>query len=238
MKKISVLIVEDEIIIADHLREILNELGYKVLEPALNYTEAILQIKTEIPDIVVIDIQLGGKKTGIDLAEEINKNYGISFAYLTSNTDHNTFDKAKKTKPLAYLTKPFTKESIYTTIEIALNNSKKTEFINENNYVLKDSFFIKEKGAFEKINFDDIRYLKSDHVYTEIKLNDESFKVVRMSLSNILSKLNHKFARVHRSYIVNYDYITKINANYLLITNEEIPIGAKYKADALKKLNL
>ena len=76
------------------------------------------------------------------------------------------------------------------------------------------------------------------HVYTEIKLNNESIKVVRIGLNSILNRLNNKFVRVHRSYIINYDYLTKINSSSLLISNEEIPIGDKFKADVRKNLNL
>tara|TARA_R110001583_G_scaffold40488_3_gene129269 strand:+ start:4562 stop:5281 length:720 start_codon:yes stop_codon:yes gene_type:complete len=238
MEKISVLVVEDEIIIADNLCDILEELGYNALEPALNYTEAMLQIKTEQPDIAILDIALGGKKTGIDLAAEIRKNYNFPFIFLTSNTDPLTVEKAKKVNPPAYLTKPFTKDSIYATLEITLNNSQKIKPINEDNYALKDALFIKEKGTFQKINFKDIRYLKSDHVYTEIKLNNETVKVVRIGLNSILNKLNNKFVRVHRSYIINCDYLTKIDASSLLISTEKIPIGAKFKTDLLKNLNL
>jgi len=238
MEKTSILVVEDEIIIADHLCDVLEELGYNALEPALNYSEAISQIEKEKPDFAILDIELGGKKTGIDLAEKIREIYNFPFIFLTSNTDPLTVEKAKKVNPPAYLTKPFTKESIYTTIEIALNNNQKIESINESNYVLKDTLFIRENGAFQKINFKDIRYLKSDHVYTEIKLNNKSIKVVRIGLNSILNRLSNKFVRVHRSYIINYDYLTKINSSSLLISNEKIPIGAKFKADIRKNLNL
>ena len=62
--------------------------------------------------------------------------------------------------------------------------------------------------------------------------------MVRIGLNSILNRLNNKFVRVHRSYIINYDYLTKINSSSLLISNEEIPIGDKFKADVRKNLNL
>jgi DNA-binding NarL/FixJ family response regulator len=94
MSKIKILVIEDEIIIADHLCDILNELGYECFEPAINYTEAIDSLKTNQPDVAIIDIQLGGKKTGIDLAEYINENYNFPFIFLTSNSDPLTIEKA------------------------------------------------------------------------------------------------------------------------------------------------
>ena len=237
MNKIKILVVEDEIIIADHLCDILDDLGYAPLEPAINYTDAISQISTEIPDFAILDIELGGRKTGIDLAQYIIENYNFPFIFLTSNTDPQTVEKAKKVNPPAYLTKPFTKESIYAAIEITLSNSKKIEIINKDNYALKNSFFIKENGALKKIQFNDILYLKSDHVYTEIKLKSGNLKIVRIGLNTIIDKLNKQFIRVHRSYIVNQNHITEVQANSLNILNDVIPIGAKFKKDLIKKLN-
>jgi len=238
MEKIKILVVEDEIIIADHLCDTLEDLGYLPLEPAINYSDAITQISDEIPDIAILDIELGGRKSGIDLAQYIIENYNFPFIFLTSNTDPQTVEKAKKVNPPAYLTKPFTKESIYTAIEITLSNSKKIETLNEDNYAKNDSFFIKENGAFFKIHFNDILYLKSDHVYTEIKLKDGKIKVVRIALNTIINKLNNQFIRVHRSYIINQNYLTEVQTNSLTILNDTIPIGMKFKKDVIKKINL
>lgn len=237
MEKIKVLVVEDEIIIADHLCDILDELGYSALEPAINYSEAIAQISSEVPDIAILDIELGGRKTGIDLAKYIIENYNFPFIFLTSNTDPQTVEKAKKVNPPAYLTKPFTKESIYTSIEIALNNSKKIE-ATKRNFAIKDSFFIKADGTFIKIYFDEILYLKSEHVYTEINLNDGKTKLVRIGLNTIINKLNSEFIQVHRSYIINLNYLTKVQANSLDILTFTIPVGKKFKKNLLEKLHL
>jgi len=238
MEKINVLVVEDEIIIADHLCDTLEELGYNALEPALNYSEAISRIEEEKPDIAILDIELGGKKTGIDLAEKIITNYNFPFIFLTSNTDPLTVEKAKKVNPPSYLTKPFTKGSIFTAIEIVLNNSKQVKPIKESNFAIKDGLFIKEKGTFQKIDFKEIYYLKSDHVYTEIKLKNGFNKVVRTGLSSILKELSEKFIRVHRSYVVNCDYITQVESSFIYISSIKIPIGAKFKNDLMKNLNL
>jgi len=62
MNKVKVLVVENEIIIADNICDALEDLGYEVLEPAISYTEAIVRIEKERPDIEILDIQLSGKK--------------------------------------------------------------------------------------------------------------------------------------------------------------------------------
>ena len=63
MTKARILIVEDEVIIADNMCDTLNDLGYETLEPAISYTEAIATIEEEMPDVAILDIHLSGKRT-------------------------------------------------------------------------------------------------------------------------------------------------------------------------------
>ncbi|MGB0430024.1 MAG: response regulator, partial [Bacteroidia bacterium] len=122
MAKVKILVVEDEIVIADNICDSLDELGYEVCEPAINYTEAVELLEAEKPDIAILDIQLAGSKDGIDLAWKIKEDYDIPFIFLTSNADPRTVDRAKKLTPPAYLIKPFVKDDLYTSIELALYN--------------------------------------------------------------------------------------------------------------------
>ena len=239
MSKVKILVVEDEIIIADNICDALEDLGYQALEPAINYTEAIQRIEEEIPDIAILDIQLSGIKTGIDLAKKIRESYNFPFIFLTSNSDAATVSEAKEVMPPAYLVKPFTKDELYTSIEIALHNfSKKVGEVNDNNFIIKDSIFVKEKGYYTKIFFKDILYLKSAHVYIEIFIKDNKKIVIRTSLNEILEKLSKNFIRVHRGYIINTTYLTQITNTSVKILNNELPIGKKFKEEIVKKINL
>ena len=239
MSKVRVLVVEDEMIIADNICDALDDLGYEALEPAINYTEAILRIEEEKPDIAILDIQLSGKKTGIDIAKKIRESYNFPFIFLTSNSDALTVNQAKEVMPPAYLVKPFSKDELYTSIEIALHNfSKKIGEVDTENLIIKDSLFVKDKGFYSKIHFDDILYLKSSHVYIEIVLKSNKKMVVRTSLNDILEKLSDNFVRVHRGFIINTKYLSQITQASVKILNEEIPIGKKYKEDIVKRINL
>ncbi len=238
MDKIKILVVEDEIIIADSICNALNELGYHSLEPAINYTEAIEIIENEKPDIAILDIQLSGKKSGIDLAKTIRENYHFPFIFLTSNSDSFTINQAKEVSPPAYLIKPFSKEELYSSIEIALHNfSTKSGDLMDENLIIKESLLIKNKGYFTKVSFNDILYLRSDHVYVEILLKNQQKYVVRTSLNDILNKLNSNFIRVHRGFVINVLYLSHINNNSVIIIDEEIPIGKKFRDDIVKRIN-
>lgn len=235
MSKVKILVVEDEVLIADNICDTLEDLGYNALEPAINFTEAIETIEREHPDLAILDIQLSGQKTGIDLAKEIKDNYKFPFIFLTSNADKITLDEAKKVNPSAYLVKPFSKEELLTTIEVALYNFAEENKVRESVEV-KDALFLKEKGVFTKINFDDIYYIKSDHVYLEIFMVNNKKSVVRGSLNGMVLKLTDSFMRVHRGYIINLQHLQQIEKSSLIVNNEAIPIGKKHKQEILDKI--
>lgn len=116
----KILVVEDEIIIAEDIKHILMSLGHEVVGIALNYTQAVAIINSHSIDLALIDIMLAGSKTGIDVAGEINKGHQFPFIFLTSHADAATVKKAKEVQPDGYLLKPFSKDDIFTTLEIVL----------------------------------------------------------------------------------------------------------------------
>lgn len=238
MEKLKILVVEDEIIIADNICYTLEELGYEVLEPAINYSEAIEMIESEKPDLAMLDINLSGKKTGIEIAQRIEDEFNFPFIFLTSNTDKATIHEAKKVMPSAYLVKPFTKDELYSAVEIALyKHEQDSNSLRPDDTIVKDALFIKDKGALHKVLFSDILYLKSDHVYLEIVQKEKKDLIVRGSLNRILEKLPEYFIRVHRGYIINTSYLNQIDGFSLKVGNECIPIGKSFHAELLRKIN-
>jgi len=239
MSKIKIAVVEDEIIIADSICDTLNELGYIALEPAVTYTEALKIIEKHRPDLAILDIQLSGKKDGIELAWKIKENYDIPFIFLTSNADKLTVDRAKRVAPPAYLVKPFNKDELYTSIEIAIFNHAKTNADKKDSAIINDAIFVKQKSVFQKVLFSDIMVIKSDHVYLEIILANDQTILVRDSLNEYIKRLNQHFFRVHRGYIVNLQHLTGINSYSVLIGEKhEIPIGKNYREQLMQQIRL
>jgi len=236
--KVKILVVEDEIIIADNICDTLNDLGYETLEPAINYSEAVETIEREIPDIAILDIQISGRKSGIDLAKKINKYFNFPFIYLTSNSDSLTFNEAKQTNPSAFLAKPFSKEDLFLAVEVAIHNFSVRNKQNINDSaIINEALFFKEKGVFKKKYFVDILFIKSDHVYVDIFFKNGTCQVVRIGLSEIMNKLNSSFVRVQRGYIINLNEITQIESKVVRIGEHRIPIGKTYKDALLKHVN-
>ncbi len=116
----KILIVEDESIVALHLKSQLSSLGYDVIGQASTGHQAVQQAGKLKPDIVLMDVQLQGETDGIDAAEFIRRNCHIPVVYLTAYSDKNTIERAKITEPYAYLIKPLEERELHTAIEMAL----------------------------------------------------------------------------------------------------------------------
>ena len=235
MSNLKIAVVEDEIIIADSICDTLEEIGYIALEPAVTYTEALKTIEKHKPDLAILDIQLSGKKDGIELAWKIREDYDIPFIFLTSNADKLTVDRAKRVAPPAYLVKPFNKDELYTSIEIAIFNHAKANAERHDTAIIKDAIFVKQRSVFRKVPFSEIMFIKSDHVYLELILVNDQSILVRDSLNEFIKRLNQYFFRVHRGYIVNLEHLTGIDHHTVIIgDNHEIPIGKNFREQLLQ----
>lgn len=234
MEKIKIGIVEDELMIAENIIHTLLDLGYEVTEPATNYTSALEMIEQEQPDLLLLDIILSGHKDGIDLAETVKQRSNIPFIFLTSNADQRTIDRAKKLNPPSYLVKPFNRNDLFAAIELA---AYKHDLKGDNKLKLKkglkDTLFVKHNSMFFKVKYEDICYLKSDHVYVDIHTVDNKF-TDRKSLSDYEELLPlPKFIRIHRSYLVNIEFIEAIGTSTVIVNKQELPVARKYKDDLM-----
>ena len=118
--KIKVLVVEDEAIVAVDIDQGLTASGYEICGIAASGKEAIALATNQRPDIVLMDIRLQGKMTGIEAAEEIRSRLGIPIIFLTAHSDDATLQTAKQAQPFGYLLKPFGVRELRVAIETAL----------------------------------------------------------------------------------------------------------------------
>ncbi|WP_397446491.1 LytTR family transcriptional regulator DNA-binding domain-containing protein [Polaribacter sp. R77954] len=222
----NILIVEDNVIIADDLQQIIEDFGYNVPGNVISYEKAVHFLQHHKIDLVLIDINLATEKTGIDLAEYINLNLKIPFIFMTSNIDEQTIGEASKTMPAAYLVKPFDIKTIYTSIEIAVKS-----FINKqiDDALLREFLFLKKNNLYHKVKFEEIYFIKSDNIYIEIfTKNDQKF-LVRNTLKEFIKKLPSNFFKCNKSFIINTNEIERFNLNYVFINNEKISVSKEFK---------
>jgi response regulator of citrate/malate metabolism len=121
---LKVLIVEDQFVEADSLSIILKNGGYEIHGIAKSVDEATKLIDKSKPDIVLVDIFLKGKLTGIDLARQLDKK-NIPFVFLSANSNAITMEEALATKPFGFLIKPFREREILMTLTIAIYRHQK-----------------------------------------------------------------------------------------------------------------
>ena len=119
-----ILVVEDEAIVAADIKDRLIGLGYEVIGPVDNGTEAIEKAIEMRPDLVLMDIMLKGDLMGTDAASQIRTELRIPVIYLTANSNEATFAKARDTEPFGFILKPFEETVLKGNIEIALYKHK------------------------------------------------------------------------------------------------------------------
>jgi len=107
MSKVNVLIVEDESIVAKDIQLSLTKFGYNVVGTAATAENAIEIALDKEPNIILMDIMLKGKTSGIEAAEAIKREINVPIIYLTANTDTDTLEKAKHSEPHGFIVKPF-----------------------------------------------------------------------------------------------------------------------------------
>jgi len=231
MSSYRILIVEDEIIIADTIQRYLEQNGHEVVGSAISYQEAEKIFLAEKPDLALLDIRLSGDKSGVDFARFIQQQpFPIPFIYLTSQLDSRSIDQAKETFPAGYLSKPIQIQSLFATIEIAMYShiSKNSE---------QQIITINKGDSNMVVSFKDIVYLQSDHIYVKIHLTNDDFIIHRSSLKELLDLLpGEQFIQTHRSYAVNRNWIVKWTTEHLFLEKKTLPISRSRRKQVLSLL--
>lgn len=242
---IKILIVEDEELYRLELEAFVLELGYELVGSTDNSEEATQLIINEQPDVVIMDININGKLSGIEVAEKL-QDVKTSFLFITSLKEKELYPKIKQASYIDYLIKPFDEITLQRAIEIVLNKQI-------NNRILQSelqewvSDFISEDHVLIKHNSQLFRFSLSDIVYIEAKGKLSIFHTKERSLisnspfSKLTSALPSKqFIRIHKSFIINIEHINKIilTANEIYLAEQILPIGRVYKESILKQFSI
>ena len=182
-----VLIVEDDPLIAEDISESLKEIGYVIAGIAYDSTEALTLVRSTSPNIAILDINLESEKDGIEIGEYIQKNIQIPFIYLTSYSDKSTLERAKKTRPMAYIVKPFDERDLYTALEIALFNF---ESAGDSEVITLENLNKKMLANFTPKEYDIILQIMEGYANKQLAdANFVSLNTVKTHLKNIYEKL-------------------------------------------------
>jgi len=120
--KKKILIVEDENIVAMDIRKMLLESGYEITSMISSGEEAIINVRENKPDLILMDIVLKGKMTGIDASRIISQYFDIPIIYLTALSSDDSLLEARSRESYGFLFKPFSANELNIAIEMAFIN--------------------------------------------------------------------------------------------------------------------
>lgn len=215
-------ILEDELLIANHLKIALQKYGVEDIKLCKNIIEAEKTLSNP-PDFYVLDIRISKNVTTVKFAEKLN-NAKIPFFFITSNDEKTTLLEATKTNPMSYFSKPFKEKDIEAIVELIKLRlfERKTLLINDH------------KGKVE-IFADEIIYCKADGAYTKIITKEKEY-TQRINLKELHEKLDvETFHRVHKSYVVNINMIRSKSSDEFYLHNIIIPLSRQYKKELKNK---
>lgn len=238
LSKLKILIVEDELSFAIELQMLVQEAGYEVLARVDNSAAALEKIIGHKPDMVLMDIDIKGEMSGLEVAEAV-QHLKVPILFITSMADPEKFEKSKELNAIGYLVKPINKISLHSAIEMAVKTLDIQQEL-EAAFSTEDEIFVKKGNTYLRVHIDHITHIQASGDYCKLCTPNGEFLVsLRMSEFENLLK-GRQFIRVHRSYFVNFKKVTSINfdKNRVLIGDIEIPFSRKMKAALMKHLNL
>lgn len=228
----SILIVEDEPLIAADIASILNNNGYQVAGKVDNADAALEKLQIVSPDLLLLDIKIEGDIDGIGLAHQIRKKYSVPHIFLTSFYDEPTILRARETSPHGYIVKPFEERDLLINVGLALH--KKVE--KSPQLPIIDKFFIRNNQEMIAVDVKDILYVQADDNYATLYTAKQKH-IVSHTLKSVEEKLVPQgFIRIHRSYLINFQKITSINEGYIYIDLHKVPLGNSYREELVKLL--
>lgn len=135
--KAKVLIVEDELIIGKNIERYLGHLGYDVIDVCSSSEEVLEVVGEEMPDLVLMDINIEGSEDGVSLADRLHRDYQLPVVFLSALMDEETLERAKISQPFGYIVKPFSQRELHIALEIALYKAEVERRIKDQEVMLQ-----------------------------------------------------------------------------------------------------
>lgn len=245
----KILLIEDDTNVLRNLETIVTEEGYRPITAKNGKVGIELAMKYK-PDLIICDISMPGID-GYCVLEELSKNtitQSIPFIFLTAKVEKEDIRKGMQLGADDYILKPFTIDELLTSISTRLKRISmlKSEITikNEDKYSEDGNIFVHLKDRHELIKVKDIIFISAENQYSTIFCENEQSFLVRRTLSSWENKLpENKFIRIHRSTIINVDYISKIekwfNSSFMIHlkkVKEPFIVSKRYSAKIRKDM--
>lgn len=229
MDSINIIIIEDEALIAENIRQQLEDFGYGVAGVYYRFDTARNALTKGNFDLVITDIDIGNgiaERSGIVLMKFLRSLKKCPIIFLTAHGDRDTIARAAALNPSAYLVKPVNATNLYATIQVAVENfnSTKTASLSSSAPEVPDHFFVKLGHTLVKLEWSDVFSMMAVKNYVLLKtLEHPSGLPVRSSLQHVLQSmvprdLRDSFIRINRSEVIARRIIKKITATTIETT--------------------
>lgn len=229
MKKYKCVIVDDEELARELIESHLNQLlDFEIVAICASAIEASSVLKKETIDLIFLDIEMPVLK-GTEFLKNLAHKPKVIFT-----TAHREYAiEGYELNVVDYLLKPIVFTRFFKAIEKFLD----TQTVLESNHLIEESthIFVQSNKKNIKVLFEEVLYIESIKDYVKIHTTEDKL-IIKHGLSTFEDKLDERFIRVHRSYIVNSQKVTAYTKQDIEIGNIEIPIGDYYKKRALEKL--
>jgi DNA-binding LytR/AlgR family response regulator len=214
MDTLQILIVEDDLSFALELEIMVQKIGYQVVDRVDNSAEALEVIFSKEPDLILMDIDIKGSMTGVEIGKKI-KHLNIPILYITSFDNEAYYEKALQSNLAGYMIKPISPIELRSAVHVAMKNAAlghRDTHEDYDDFILRDALFFRKKDNYFRVNFSDIVYVESQDKYCLTHTSfGESF-LARISMHQMEALLpSDQFIRIHRSYIVALSKIKSVN---------------------------
>ena len=243
MTNLSIAVVSNESIISAALDDTLTNLGYHITGRFTTGDEALRTLSRTTPDLILLDVELGGKLDGIETAAAIRRFSTVPLIFLTDNTDDGAYARAREVRPSAFITKPFRDQDLVYAIDLAAARPTTTPAQapvfpdGESAVLLHDRLFLKVKDRLSRIMLNEVLWVEADDYYCKVVTDEREYLVTKtLKKFSALLPPDSPFVRCHRSYLVNLQRITEIGEVFVFVGSHKIPVSRSKRAELLARV--
>jgi DNA-binding LytR/AlgR family response regulator len=245
-EEIKILIIEDEPLWLESLAADLDNFGYTVAGTADTFDRAIALLNSTTFDMALLDINIKGRNSGIELGKIITAMYHKPFIFITATQESQIVKDAIEAKPSAYLLKPANPSSFLVAIQNAINNFSNNIEARQSKLPPEDNsfFFVKQGDKYKKIFWQDVVYFRADRNYTFFfNALDKIEYPIRSSLTRTFNyilppSVQNKFLQVNRSEYVQISFTQELSGDELKTADKTFTISETFEKGLKKHLNI
>lgn len=223
---VKVLIIEDDPTCSLFVESIISESKYELVGTANTMTKAKAMIEGFNPDILISEIRI--QNVIIFDFLDTEKYLGVPIIFMAHQMDDRFYELSQTIPKTTYLTKPFHKFTLLSTLDLLLSKYRLKSIVDKPFISIREN-----QQQVKEILFDDIVWVEAEGNYTIIHIDSGMEYVYKKKLKECLEELDAMFIRVHKGYIINKKYITRINltSREITVNDRIVPIGRTYRSE-------